>query len=308
MLSVRLDRYDGRLRRRPGRSPTSRLDTGYRTPHSGESPQSPGRGRPPLFPPSPSQRSAPLTPTSSSRLNSRLCTASMAFTLKDGLGSPLIPLHTGTFTTRRFARRRGLLSRSPLQGLSTLHFDAGRFPPTPAVRHRAPWRLPGPGSTPAGNDELPTESDHVITQPLSNCRAYSRVPLNFGGGPVSIRLRSPRHSCTTGSANSRSSAARSADCRPAPTAITSRPARTPSAILGHRHPDPLWDRGRARVHRWIWLLFFTAVPLLLVASRRTPDTYHTAGLERGTATSSSTRPCRTSPNPGASRQNQNTRR
>jgi hypothetical protein len=45
--------------------------------------------------------------------------------------------------------------------------------------------LPGPlaatrtGLTPAGNDELPTESDHVITQPLPNCRAYSRVSSNL---------------------------------------------------------------------------------------------------------------------------------
>jgi hypothetical protein len=31
---------------------------------------------------------------------------------------------------------------------------------------------------------------------------------------------------------------------------------------------------------WLWLLFFMAVPLLLV-SWRTPDTHHTAGLERG---------------------------
>ena len=41
---------------------------------------------------------------------------------------------------------------------------------------------------------------------------------------------------------------------------------------------------------WTWLLFFTAVPLLLVFFGGTPDTYHTAGLERGTATSTSTRP------------------
>ena len=39
---------------------------------------------------------------------------------------------------------------------------------------------------------------------------------------------------------------------------------------------------------WIWLLFFTAVPLLSEFFGGTPDTYHTAGLERGTATSSST--------------------
>ena len=66
-----------------------------------KSPQSPGRGRPPLFPPSPSQRSAPSTPRSSSRLNSRLCTASMAFTLKDGARLSLDPAHAGTFTTRQ---------------------------------------------------------------------------------------------------------------------------------------------------------------------------------------------------------------
>jgi hypothetical protein len=34
----------------------------------------------------------------------------------------------------------------PLKGLLTLHFDAGRFPPTPAACYRAPWRLPGPDS------------------------------------------------------------------------------------------------------------------------------------------------------------------
>jgi len=63
-IHVGLDRYYGRLRRRPGRSSTSRLDTGYRTPRSCESPQSPSRGRPPLFPPLPSERSAPSTPGS----------------------------------------------------------------------------------------------------------------------------------------------------------------------------------------------------------------------------------------------------
>jgi hypothetical protein len=32
----------------------------------------------------------------------------------------------------------------PLEGLSTLGFDAGRFPPTPPVCYRASWQLPGP--------------------------------------------------------------------------------------------------------------------------------------------------------------------
>ena len=32
----------------------------------------------------------------------------------------------------------------PPKGLSTLRFDAGRFPPTPAACYRASWQLPGP--------------------------------------------------------------------------------------------------------------------------------------------------------------------
>jgi len=32
----------------------------------------------------------------------------------------------------------------PLKGLSTLGFDAGRFPPTPPVCYQASWQLPGP--------------------------------------------------------------------------------------------------------------------------------------------------------------------
>jgi hypothetical protein len=43
-----------------------------------------------------------------------------------------------------------------------------------------------------------------------------------------------------------------------------------------------------------WQPTFTAVPLLSEFFGGTPDTYHTAGLERGTATSSSTRPGTTS--------------
>ena len=32
----------------------------------------------------------------------------------------------------------------PPKALSTLRFDAGRFPPTPAACYRASWQLPGP--------------------------------------------------------------------------------------------------------------------------------------------------------------------
>jgi len=54
----------------------------------------------------------------------------------------------------------------PLEGLLTLHFDAGRFPPTPAACYRAPFGV----------------------APLNHW-TYSRVPWNFGGGPLIVRPR-----------------------------------------------------------------------------------------------------------------------
>ena len=54
--------------------------------------------------------------------------------------------------------------------------DAGSLLPGPLAATRT-------GLAPAGNDELPTESDHVITQPPSNCRAYSRVAWNLSDDP-----------------------------------------------------------------------------------------------------------------------------
>ena len=42
----------------------------------------------------------------------------------------------------------------PPKRLSTMRFDAGRFPPAPAVCYRAPWRLPGTGLPPAGGCRL----------------------------------------------------------------------------------------------------------------------------------------------------------
>jgi len=42
----------------------------------------------------------------------------------------------------------------PLEGLSTLGFDAGRFPPTPPTCYRASWTATRTGLTPAGRHEL----------------------------------------------------------------------------------------------------------------------------------------------------------
>jgi hypothetical protein len=99
-----------------------------------------------------------------------------------------------------------------------------------------------------------------------------------------------------GPANTVTSASISATitCRPAPTARASRPSCMFSAISVIATLTRSGIAGALASTGWIWLLFFTAVPLLSEFFGGTPDTYHTAGIERGTATSSSTRPGTTS--------------
>ena len=142
VLSARLQRYYGRLRRPPGSPPTSR-----RRPVIGrDAPAAlrrlPGRGGPPQFPPSPSERSAPHTPGSPWRLHSRLFTASMAFTLISGARHSLSPTQrAGPLTTRQASRDATDRSVASPTGLSTLGFDPA-FPPS-----RQPATGP-PGSYP----------------------------------------------------------------------------------------------------------------------------------------------------------------
>src|SRR4051812_25997321 len=50
----------------------------------------------------------------------------------------------------------------PLQGLLTLGFDAGRFPPTPPACYRASWQLPGPDSHRQATTSF-TTTDHLFT-------------------------------------------------------------------------------------------------------------------------------------------------
>jgi hypothetical protein len=145
LLSRRLERYYGRLRRPPGTPPTSRLSTGYRARRSGASPQPPGRGGPPQFPPSPSERSAPSTPGGSSGLHSRLFAPSVAFAVTDAARLLLRPARPGTVTARQASLRcYGPLSRSPFKGFR-------RWAPTRPVTR--PSRQPAtgpPGSYPDG--------------------------------------------------------------------------------------------------------------------------------------------------------------
>jgi len=70
----------------------------------------------------------------------------MAFTLKDGARLSLYPAFAGTLTARQASLHAADRSVAPPEGLLTLHFDVGRFPPAPAACYRAPWRLPGPDS------------------------------------------------------------------------------------------------------------------------------------------------------------------
>ena len=70
----------------------------------------------------------------------------MAFALRDGARLSLIPPTAGTITARQVRLMLRTAQSLPLEGLLTLHFDAGRFPPTPAACYRAPWRLPEPDS------------------------------------------------------------------------------------------------------------------------------------------------------------------
>jgi hypothetical protein len=108
----------------------------------------------------------------------------MAFTLKDGARLSLIPL------ARALSRRGRLrLMLRTARSLPLKALDA-------ALRRRASppgagSLLPGPlaatrtGLTPAGDDELQNESDHVTigVTPLARW-AYSRVSWNLGGDPV----------------------------------------------------------------------------------------------------------------------------
>ena len=73
------------------------------------------------------------------RLQSRVCTASVAFAVRFAARLSLCDL-----TTRQASLHATDRPVAPPVGLLTLGFDAGRFPPTPPVCYRASWQLPGP--------------------------------------------------------------------------------------------------------------------------------------------------------------------
>ena len=144
------------------------------TPHR----RSPGRGGPPQFPPPPSERSAPHTPGSPSRL--RLQALHRFHGLHPDFGGSALPAPTpknGPLTTPQASRHATDRSVAPPQGLSTLGFDAGRFPPTPPACYRASWQLPGPDShrqatTSLSNSRSPIHDD-LLSAGRTKRRGYA---------------------------------------------------------------------------------------------------------------------------------------
>src|SRR6266496_5801105 len=168
LLSHRLQRYYGRLRRPPGTPPTARLITGYRARRSSSrSRRPPGRGGPPQFPSPPSERSEPHTPGGSSGLYLQALHPFHGLRPDDpGSAPPLARPKAGWLTTRQASLDATDRSVASPNGA----FDAGLRPgPFP---DRAASLLPGllaatrTGLTPAGDDELLTRSqsldDHLL--------------------------------------------------------------------------------------------------------------------------------------------------
>src|SRR5437764_4491527 len=151
LLSRRLKRYYGRLRRPPGTRSTSWLNTGYRTRRfrQHQHRRLPGRGGPPQFPPPPSERSEPSTPRSSSGLQFQALDPFRGLR-RERRGSALPSSHpeAGTLTTRQASLDASDRSVAPPEGLLTLGFDPARFQTEPPAFYRASWRLPGRDSRP----------------------------------------------------------------------------------------------------------------------------------------------------------------
>ena len=156
LLSRRLKRYYGRLRRPPGTRSTSRLITGYRTRRSDgtSADHRAGEGLPSsrrhhLNVPTPS------TPGSSSGLHFQALHPFHGLR-RDRRGSalPLSHPQAGTLTARQASLDATDRSVAPPQGLLTLGFDPARFQTEPPACYRASWQLPGRDSHPQATTSL----------------------------------------------------------------------------------------------------------------------------------------------------------
>src|SRR5215218_9962635 len=156
LLSRRLKRYYGRLRRLPGTPPLPGRCAGYRTGLLRRNrSQPPGRGGPPQFPPPPSERSAPSTPGGSSGLRSRLFAPSLALAVTVAARLLLFPAHRREpLTTRQASLDATDRSVAPPTGLLTLGFDPARYRTEPPACYRASWQLPGRDLRPLATTSL----------------------------------------------------------------------------------------------------------------------------------------------------------
>ena len=81
----------------------------------------------------------------------------------------------------------------PPKGLSTLRFDAGRFPPTPAACYRASWQLPGPDSHRLADTSLRVNHLNATTSKVITSRAHAtghtKVKLVRGLRPLASSYR-----------------------------------------------------------------------------------------------------------------------
>ena len=180
LLSARVDRYYGRLRRPPGSRSTSRLNTGYRTRHSDSTNcrRLPGRGGPPQFPPPPSERSAPSTPGSFSGLRFQALRPFHGLR-RERRGSALPSSHpqAGTQTARQASLHATDRSVAPPTGLLTLGSDPARFQTEPPACYRASWQLPGRDSHPQATTSfswirsLQTTTSNAGRTPVTWCKS-----------------------------------------------------------------------------------------------------------------------------------------
>ena len=79
----------------------------------------------------------------------------------------------------------------PPKGLSTLRFDAGRFPPTPAACYRASWQLPGPDSHRLADTSLRVDYLNATTSKgdiasRTHAAGHTKLPLDPGSGLRSL--------------------------------------------------------------------------------------------------------------------------
>jgi hypothetical protein len=148
LLSARLDRYYGRLRRPPGSrplpgftpvigpdAPTTTSPQGRR---AGEGLPSSRRHHANV--PSPLRRGVPQG------CASRLYTPSVAFAVKHSARLSLFHPKMVALTARQASLEATDRSLAPPKGLSTLGFDPTRFQTEPPACYRASWQLPGPDS------------------------------------------------------------------------------------------------------------------------------------------------------------------